>query len=93
MAPATGRQVLGDQTTAKTRPPKSRMARTRPVIDSTCPVRVPAARPACFSRSSPISDVRGSRDFRLLLAENVLLKFFHEVGEEVQTAGINPAAR
>jgi xanthine dehydrogenase small subunit len=26
----------------------------------------------------PISDVRGSRDFRLILAENVLLKFFRE---------------
>jgi xanthine dehydrogenase molybdopterin binding subunit len=27
----------------------------------------------------PISDVRGSRDFRLRLAENILLKFYHEV--------------
>ena len=26
----------------------------------------------------PISDLRGSRDFRLILAENVLLKFYHE---------------
>jgi xanthine dehydrogenase small subunit len=26
----------------------------------------------------PISDVRGSRDFRLILAENVLLKFFYD---------------
>ena len=26
----------------------------------------------------PISDVRGSRDFRLILAENVLLKFFRD---------------
>ena len=26
----------------------------------------------------PISDVRGSRDFRLRLAENILLKFYHE---------------
>jgi xanthine dehydrogenase molybdopterin binding subunit/xanthine dehydrogenase small subunit len=26
----------------------------------------------------PISDVRGSRDFRLQLAENILLKFYHE---------------
>ena len=26
----------------------------------------------------PISDIRGSRDHRLILAENVLLKFFHE---------------
>ena len=26
----------------------------------------------------PISDVRGSRDFRLVLAENVLLKFYHD---------------
>jgi xanthine dehydrogenase small subunit len=33
---------------------------------------------------SPISDGRGSRDFRLQLAENVLLKFYNEhVGEEV----------
>jgi xanthine dehydrogenase small subunit len=27
---------------------------------------------------SPISDVRGSADYRLQLARNVLLKFFHE---------------
>jgi xanthine dehydrogenase small subunit len=26
----------------------------------------------------PISDVRGSRDFRLLLAKNILLKFYHD---------------
>ncbi len=26
----------------------------------------------------PISDVRGSRDFRLILAENVLLKFYFD---------------
>jgi xanthine dehydrogenase small subunit len=31
---------------------------------------------------SPISDVRGSRDFRLLLAETILQKFYHE-SEEV----------
>jgi xanthine dehydrogenase small subunit len=29
----------------------------------------------------PISDVRGSRDFRLLLAKNVLLKFYHDCRE------------
>jgi xanthine dehydrogenase small subunit len=29
----------------------------------------------------PISDVRGSRDFRLLLAKNILLKFFHDCRE------------
>jgi xanthine dehydrogenase molybdopterin binding subunit/xanthine dehydrogenase small subunit len=27
----------------------------------------------------PISDIRGSRDFRLQLAENILLKFYHDV--------------
>ena len=36
----------------------------------------------------PISDLRGSRDFRLILAENVLLKYFREgldAGEEGST--------
>ena len=33
---------------------------------------------------APISDVRGSREFRLQLAENILLKLYHELaGEEV----------
>ena len=32
----------------------------------------------------PISDVRGSRDFRLILAENVLLKFFRESLDDEQ---------
>ena len=33
---------------------------------------------------TPITDVRGSREFRLQLAENILLKFYHELaGEEV----------
>jgi xanthine dehydrogenase small subunit len=31
------------------------------------------------SEVSPISDVRGSRDYRLQLSENILPKFFHEV--------------
>ena len=31
----------------------------------------------------PITDVRGSRDFRLLLAENILLKFYFECGAGV----------
>jgi xanthine dehydrogenase small subunit len=30
----------------------------------------------------PISDVRGSSDFRLQLAENILLKFFYETADE-----------
>jgi xanthine dehydrogenase small subunit len=30
---------------------------------------------------APITDVRGSRDFRLQLAENILLKFYHESAE------------
>ena len=30
---------------------------------------------------SPISDVRGSREFRLLLAETILQKFYHEIEE------------
>jgi xanthine dehydrogenase iron-sulfur cluster and FAD-binding subunit A len=33
---------------------------------------------------APISDVRGGRDFRLQLAENILTKFyFEEAGAEV----------
>ena len=32
---------------------------------------------------TPISDVRGSADFRLQLAENVLLKFYYDVGARV----------
>jgi xanthine dehydrogenase small subunit len=35
---------------------------------------------------SPISDVRGSRDYRLALARNVLLKFFHEHAQEPAAA-------
>jgi xanthine dehydrogenase molybdopterin binding subunit/xanthine dehydrogenase small subunit len=35
----------------------------------------------------PISDVRGSRDFRLQLAENVLLKFYDQVSELVRENG------
>lgn len=31
---------------------------------------------------TPISDVRGSKDFRFQLAENILLKFFHEHAEK-----------
>ena len=34
----------------------------------------------------PITDVRGSREFRLQLAENILVKFYHE------TAGASPRA-
>ena len=34
----------------------------------------------------PISDVRGSRDFRLRLAENILLKFYHEATPERRSA-------
>jgi xanthine dehydrogenase small subunit len=33
------------------------------------------------SEVSPISDVRGSREYRLLLAENVMAKFFYELKE------------
>lgn len=36
-----------------------------------------AGRRAC-AEVEPITDVRGSRDFRLILAENVLLKFYHD---------------
>ena len=28
---------------------------------------------------APISDVRGSRDYRLQLAENILCKFYYEI--------------
>jgi xanthine dehydrogenase small subunit len=34
------------------------------------------------SEITPISDVRGSKDFRLLLAENILMKFYFECLEE-----------
>jgi xanthine dehydrogenase small subunit len=37
------------------------------------------------SEIQPISDVRGSRDLRLLLAENILAKFYHDcTGAELQ---------
>ena len=39
---------------------------------------------------SPISDVRGSRDYRLALARNVLLRFFHE-HEHAQEPAAAPA--
>ncbi|MCI0462684.1 MAG: FAD binding domain-containing protein [Gemmataceae bacterium] len=39
-----------------------------------------AGRLAC-TEIQPISDVRGSRDFRLLLAENILVKFYFECVE------------
>jgi xanthine dehydrogenase small subunit len=35
---------------------------------------------------TPISDVRGAKDFRLQLAENILLKFFHETAGEREMA-------
>lgn len=38
------------------------------------------------SEITPISDVRGSKDFRNLLAKNILLKFFYDVHEERQLA-------
>ena len=31
-----------------------------------------------ISEITPIGDVRGSKDYRLQLARNVLLKFYHE---------------
>jgi xanthine dehydrogenase small subunit len=33
------------------------------------------------SEIAPITDVRGSRDFRLQLAENILVKFFCDIAE------------
>ncbi|HUP47343.1 MAG TPA: FAD binding domain-containing protein [Thermoanaerobaculia bacterium] len=38
------------------------------------------AAPIARDEITPISDVRGSRDFRLQLAGNVLRKFFHDAG-------------
>jgi xanthine dehydrogenase small subunit len=35
---------------------------------------------------TPISDVRGSKDFRLQLAENILQKFFYDVSPEREAA-------
>jgi xanthine dehydrogenase large subunit len=40
----------------------------------------------------PITDVRGSRDYRLGLAENVLVKFFHDVEAADPRANGHPAA-
>jgi xanthine dehydrogenase small subunit len=34
----------------------------------------------------PISDVRGSRDYRLQLAENVMVKFWYETAGEKELA-------
>ncbi|MCE9530999.1 MAG: FAD binding domain-containing protein [Planctomycetes bacterium] len=42
------------------------------------------------SEIRPIDDVRGSRDFRLQLAENVLLKFYHD---EMEAAPMRAKAR
>lgn len=38
------------------------------------------------SEITPLSDVRGSSDFRYQLAENILLKFFHETADERELA-------
>jgi xanthine dehydrogenase small subunit len=37
-----------------------------------------AAGDVAVSEVTPISDVRGSADYRLQLTRNVLLKFYHE---------------
>ncbi len=43
---------------------------------------------------APISDMRASKTYRSLIAENLLLKFFHETGEpEAETRVIAAAAR
>jgi xanthine dehydrogenase small subunit len=44
----------------------------------TLPVFEDAAQIAC-SEITPISDVRGSQDYRMQLAENILLKFFYDI--------------
>jgi xanthine dehydrogenase small subunit len=36
----------------------------------------------------PISDVRGSRDFRLLLAENIMLRFYSDCMEQAQPLAV-----
>jgi xanthine dehydrogenase small subunit len=36
------------------------------------------------SEIQPISDVRGTRDFRLLLAENIMLKFYCDCLQQQQ---------
>ena len=38
------------------------------------------------SEITPISDVRGSSDFRYQLSENILLKFFHDCVNEKELA-------
>jgi xanthine dehydrogenase small subunit len=38
------------------------------------------------SEIKPLSDVRGSSDFRYQLAENILLKFFYETADERELA-------
>ncbi len=47
------------------------------------------------SEIQPISDVRGTRDFRLLLAENIMLKFYSEsleAGLQAGTPGAGPVS-
>lgn len=40
---------------------------------------------------SPISDVRGSADYRHTLAGNILLRFWHDLGQDDSTDGAAPA--
>ena len=45
-----------------------------------------AAGEVAKSEITPLSDVRGSIDFRFQLAENILLKFFYETADERELA-------
>ncbi len=45
-----------------------------------------AAGEVAKSEITPLSDVRGSSDFRFQLAENILLKFFYETADERELA-------
>lgn len=49
------------------------------------------ARAGALARSeiAPISDVRASADYRLQLAENILMKFFCELGETVEEPALS----
>jgi xanthine dehydrogenase iron-sulfur cluster and FAD-binding subunit A len=45
-----------------------------------------AAGPIAQGEIAPLSDVRGAKDFRLLLAETILMKLYHELAPAEVTA-------
>jgi len=72
---ASARIAYGGVAPVVLRMPKTEaFLKGKPAILSTFEAAGPIAR----GEISPISDVRGSRDYRLQLAENILCKFWHE---------------